>query len=209
MSIRTHLISMCLLLVLGLPGIMSAHVVRNLASIHMPASPNRSGFVFGGLDISLEQEKIAVDVELGDTIFGQTIILIPLSRAEGKDFRIQAQYQTSLTISNEGPHLDLLDWKHYESEWSDLEQLGNLKFRMPTYTDEEASRFPNVSSKEIHQAVLEAGGSRWAEVVKPVRRPTEYPASVDISTLRLRILVQEQSKWREIHLIEFNLQMGC
>jgi hypothetical protein len=73
MSIRTHLISMCLLLVLGLPGIVSAHA-RHLASIHMPASPNRSGFVFGGLDISLEQEKIAVDVELDDTIFGQTII---------------------------------------------------------------------------------------------------------------------------------------
>jgi hypothetical protein len=91
--------------------------------------------------------------------------LIPISGAEGKDFRIQAQYQTSLTISDEGPHLDLLDWKHYESEWSDLEQLGNLKFRMPTYTDEETSafqmslqkRFTKLFSKpEVHV------GQRWS-----------------------------------------------
>jgi hypothetical protein len=207
MSIRKRLLFMCLILVLGHPGATTAQVARHLASLHMPASPNR--FVFDGLDIPLEQEEIAVDVELGDTIFGQAIVLVPRDGAEQKNFRVQAQYETSLTILWEGAHRDLLDWKHFRSEWSDLEQLGDVKFRMPTYTDEEASRFPTVSSKEIYQAVREAGGSNWAERVKQVRGPNEYPASVGISTLRLRILVQEESEWRELHRIEFKLPMGC
>lgn len=209
MSIRKRLLSTCLIFVLGHPGAATAQVVRHLASLHMPASPNRSGFVFDGLDIPLEQQEITVDVELGDTIFGQAIVLVPRDGVEQKNFRVQAQYETSVTISWEGPHLDLLDWKHFRSEWSDLEQLGNLKFRMPTYTDDEASRFPTVSSKEIYQAVREAGGSEWAERVKQARGPNEYPSSVGISALRLRILVQEESEWRELHRIEFNLPLGC
>src|SRR5688572_20552919 len=124
MSIRKRLLSTCLILVLCLPGATTAQVVSHLESIHMLASPNRSGFVFDGLDIPLKQEEIAVDVELGDTIFGQAIVLVPRNGTEQKNFRIQAQYETSLTILNEGPHLDLLDWKHFRSEWSDLEQLG-------------------------------------------------------------------------------------
>jgi hypothetical protein len=175
----------------------------------MPASPEKTGFLFDGLDIPLEQEKIAVDVELGQTVYGQSVVLVPGSGSERRSFRAQAQYETSLTIMDEGPHLDLLDWKHYRSEWKDLEQVGSLEFRMPTYTEEDESRFPTVSSEEIYQAALKAGGSHWAEGVKQVQGPNDYPAGVGISIVRLRILVQEGREWRELHQIELRFPMGC
>lgn len=197
-----------LLLTVLLPGLAAAQAARPLVSLHMPAAPE-GRVVFSGLDIPLDRDSIDFEVEVGEDIFGQKVVLIPRNGAETRSFKIQYQYVTSLSVGGEGEHLDLLDWKHYVSEWTDLEPVGNLEVRIPDSSEEEVADFPDVSPQEIRQAVLKAGGQYWAQQVKAVKGPYDEPAMVSISTVRLRILVQDGKRWKVLHQVNFNLPMGC
>ena len=73
-------------------------------------------------------------------------------------FKIEQRYETSLTIMNEGPHIDLLDWKHYISERKELETGDGLTFLSKEVSSEE---FPEVSQTEIVKTVR-----KEAEVVR-------------------------------------------
>lgn len=207
MSIRMRCLP--LFLTVLLPALAAAQAARPLASLRMPAAPEGGEVVFSGLDIPLDQDSIDLDVDVGEDIFGQKVVLIPGKGAETRSFKVQYQYVTSLTVNGGGEHLDLLDWKHHVSEWADLKPVGKLELRMPAYSEEEAVRFPSVSAQEIRQAVLKAGGEGWARQVKAVKGPNDDPAMVSISTVRLRILVQEGNDWKVLHQVNLNLPMGC
>ncbi len=198
-----------LFLTVLLPGLAAAQAARPLASLHMPAVPEGGVVAFSGLDIPLDQDSIDLDVELGEDIFGQKVVLVPAKGAEGRSFKIQVQTVTSMTVDGGGEHLDLLDWKHHVSEWTDLKPVGKLEALMPAYSEEEAARFPAVSPQEIRQAVLKAGGPVWVRKVKAMKGPNDDPATVTISTVRLRILVQDGKDWKVLHQVNFNLPLGC
>jgi hypothetical protein len=195
-----------LLLVASLLGIAAADVGSHLAAIYLPPVVDREDTA---LRIELDRPTVSVDWELYNPFEGRRVVLLPKSGQDFPNVRIAVQYETSMGVEDEGPHLDLTDWKHYRSEWKDLKQLGEREFVLPTYTEEESSRFPEVSQREIYEAVLRYGDHRWAKLVKQVQHPNEYPASVGISTLRLGILVEEKGSWRRIHVIEFQIPMGC
>ena len=41
---------------------------------------------------------------------------------------VDMYFETSLSISNEGPHLDLVDWLHYKSPWTPLISRSPTEF---------------------------------------------------------------------------------
>ena len=59
--------------------------------------------------------SVAASVELGDDLSGTTLQLQPAK--PGDTYRVRVQYETSLALGAEGPHLDLIDWKHCTSAW--------------------------------------------------------------------------------------------
>jgi len=36
------------------------------------------------------------------------------------EIKLYQSFENSITIINEGPHCDLVKWKHYNSEWKEL-----------------------------------------------------------------------------------------
>src|SRR5688572_31178406 len=76
------------------------------------------------VDVASGQTAVITDLELGDSVEGAILELVsePSNLAS---FSVQVQYETSVTIMNEGPHLDLVEWKHYTSEWRNIERIGS------------------------------------------------------------------------------------
>ncbi len=63
----------------------------------------------------MSSETISIDLEPGESIENQIIVLHANPNLSA-EFRLEQRFETSMSFSDEGPHLDLLDWKHYRSE---------------------------------------------------------------------------------------------
>jgi len=87
---------------------------------------------------------------------------------DDRDLALQYQIETSMTIMDEGPHIDLVDWKHYTSDWIDLERIDARRFRLPKIESnyELASRFPTYTVDELYEAAMATGGHRWADLAR-------------------------------------------
>jgi len=125
---------------------------------------------------------------------------------------ITYQFETSLTISNEGPHCDLIEWKHFTSEPDTLlpvDTTGIYQFKN-SYKDSMSSAFPEVSMKEVRRVVLKSCGEHWSELMNEAKSIHEYPFSVSISREIIQILItnQEGEIIREKFII-FEIPMGC
>ena len=157
---------------------------------------------------NLSLGRVVVDLELGESIEGQEIVLHPRP-GSSPEFMIEQQVETSLTVMAEGPHLDLRDWKHYYSPWRRLEPVGENRFRINPVGEAESAKFPSVSPAEIRAAVRRAGGVGWARMVRNVKGPNDYPSGVSVSKIRLRVSVREGGRWRVINTLDFLVPMGC
>ncbi|MBA2734468.1 MAG: hypothetical protein H0U54_16525 [Acidobacteria bacterium] len=156
---------------------------------------------------NLSRHPIFVDLDLSESIENQIILL--RGTIPEREFKLEQQFETSLAISDEGPHLDLVDWKHYRSEWREIKKLENNKFLTLKLTEADASRFPHVTMQEIYQEVLKEGGNRWANLVRAAKTINDYPIGISVSKISLRIKVREGERWRVLKRLEFTIPMGC
>lgn len=154
------------------------------------------------------QTLIVDDIEYGGSVEG-ALVTIRDPTGAWSQCRIQTQYETSVSIADEGPHLDLLDWVHFTSEWVDAKKTKRKWSRVPTLSDAERTRFPEIPAWELYEAVLSRGGPGWAELVKNVQTPHDPPAGVDVSVIRVRALCGAGSAVDVIATLEFLIPMGC
>lgn len=82
---------------------------------------------------------LTVPLELGDDVYGATLQLQPAQ--PGETWRVRVQYETSLGLSAEGPHLDLTGWKHCVSGWEAAEAVDAVSFVLPTPSAEQQRAF--------------------------------------------------------------------
>jgi hypothetical protein len=133
-----------------------------------------------------------------------------LRAANGKiEFKIEQQFETSLTVSNEGPHLDLTDWKHYRSGWREIKKLQSNKFLTLKVSDKDSIRFPDVKMQEVRREVARLRGNEWSKLVAQARTVNDPPLYVGVSKISLRIKVREAGQWKVIKRLDFNVPMGC
>lgn len=156
----------------------------------------------------LTTPNITGELELGETIEDQLIILHPQPGITTQ-FRIEQQFETSLTIMTEDNYLELKDWKHAYSAWRQLKELERNRFQPLPFPEDMYLRFPRVTAKQIQAAVRKAGGEAWARLVRNVQHPNDYPSSVEISKILFRILAKEGGQWKVIHTLEFIVPGGC
>ncbi|MEG4904457.1 hypothetical protein [Microcoleus sp. F10-A1] len=155
----------------------------------------------------LQTDSVSLSAELGETIEGQKI---SISTKELTDIIIEQRYETSVAISNEGPHCDLTDWKHYYSDWKPLKQLSDGKFVGITYDLKENERSPKVPINELKERVREQCGEEWYQLVKNIKSPYEYPSSVGISRYYLKVTGKQKTTGKTIKkTIIIELPMGC
>ncbi|MHB9123764.1 MAG: hypothetical protein ACYC7A_20005 [Thermoanaerobaculia bacterium] len=142
-------------------------------------------------------------LDLAEEIQGRTLV-IHAKPDITKRIRVYFQFETSMSVHEDGPHLDLLDWKHHTSDWVRLK--GGPSYEIPLIPDEDERRFPPVTVEEIEAAIRERGEERWVEAMR------RHPAGITIvslSAIRLRITIDEDGHERVLYTIEFEVPMGC
>lgn len=157
---------------------------------------------------NLSSRGVIDHLELEENIENQTIVLDAVA-GTNVELKVEQRFETSLTVMEEGPHLDLTSWKHYRSDWVDIKRVRENRFLTSRIDPSEYMRFPIVTPAEIRQAVLAAGGLRWARLVRNVRNPNDYPAAVSISRISFRISARDGARWRTLTVVHLDLPMGC
>jgi hypothetical protein len=153
----------------------------------------------------VQNDTAYIICEIGETAIGQKVRILA---SQLTDLKIEQRYETSVSISNEGPHCDLTDWKHYQSEWLELKSTGQNTYQISDYTDIEKERFPKIDISELKEQVRKQCGDEWFDLVKNINKPTEYPSWVGISKVYIR-LTGNLNGQRITKLIILEEAMGC
>lgn len=152
-------------------------------------------------------DSINVTADLGESIEGQ---VFEIKCKDLTDITMEQRYETSATIMNEGPHCDLLDWKHFISDWKAMPKTVSGQFIAIQYTEADRERFPEVSASEFRKKVLAHCGAEWKEQIKLLSSPSKEPAGVGISRYTIRITGTNKVNNQKVErLIHIEVPMGC
>lgn len=152
------------------------------------------------------EERLVIDVKLGHSPEKKTI---EIKDSNYKSIKILQRYENSITIMNEGPHCDLIDWKHYDSDWKPVKQLSKFKFETLAYSDADYTKFMPVSIADLKLAVSEQCGEDWAKYIDKVKDVNQYPAGVTTSRIFLKFILVDFENNKTEKTIEFVIPMGC
>lgn len=154
------------------------------------------------------EDSIVVKFGLSGQMFGQRYALRLDSSIQ--KIEIFQNYETSLTVMNEGPHMDLTDWKHYVSDWEEL-VIADGGFQTAEYTDADFEVFLDVTTDEIVQAIkdLYPNAGDWVEIAERCQGPQGYPCGVSISRITVKLVLTYTSEITVERFIVFEVPMGC
>lgn len=144
-------------------------------------------------------------IELGDNL---SLALLSIQSEDGP-YRVSAQVEISATLNNEGPHLDLLDWKHCVTPWTPLNRTAGGDFALPDLNAVDPGCFPEYSQEEARAEVLREGGEDWLMVFDLLQDQGAMPLDVSLSELRLRIERRQDGEWTPFTLLALRIPMGC
>lgn len=156
---------------------------------------------------SIQKDTVRIDLDIGEILTGNTIRIL---NSDYDQIRIFQKIENSVTIMNEGPHCDLVDWKHYYSDWIEIEQISKNVFQAITLTADHTEKFISVDLDEFKNAVSSHCGESWTDLVKNIKSVNEYPCGISTSRIFLK-LVLENSKTNKstVKVIELEVPMGC
>ncbi|NNF83199.1 MAG: SH3 domain-containing protein [Flavobacteriaceae bacterium] len=159
-----------------------------------------------GQDYETKREMITFYADLGVTPEAKFIKIQP--KKNYKRISVYQSYETSLTVMNEGPHCDLINWKHYNSLWLPLNEGPENTYQTLKYSTTDGSVFVNVDIAELKEAVLEHCGESYAELIQN-KTQLESPAAVSISIIYLKIVMIDSENQSSERTIAFEIPMGC
>lgn len=133
---------------------------------------------------------------------------------------ISYRLETSISISAEGPHCDLIHWKHGATSWEKMEHLSGhnlaelkytrFKFKINPYERTEKLPFPVSDMAEINSEVQKTCGSEWADHIKDCKDPYDYPCNVGISNFIFRVSYLSDKNGEMTHsYLKIPVPMGC
>jgi hypothetical protein len=156
-----------------------------------------------------EKPVIVDDLDVPEYVDDQQITIV--GGDQSTRFRVFQRYRTSVTVMGEGPHLDLVDWRHFDSEWMALDQLTPRKFRTLASERMNDKDFPATTKTELMAAVRKyAGGWPQAiEIAKQCAGPYDYPCSVRVSSVYFRVEALVGDQWTKVGVVEVIVPMGC
>jgi hypothetical protein len=182
----------------------------NVSIILTSSSLDRDTTVFSHRTLKLSDKTVVVDdLDIDEDVDGQEMKI--LGGDKSTQFRISERYRTSMTVMGEGPHLDLVNWLHYDSEWIPMKQLDQRRFRTLTGEQMDSEKFPATTKADLMAAVRKAAGD-WTEAIElaqSCKGPTDNPCSVGVSSVYFRVEVLSGDQWITVGLVEVPIPMGC
>ncbi len=161
------------------------------------------------IQLAKDGATTVVDLDLAESVDSQEVTL---NFREDHEYRVLQRYRTSMSISMEGPHLDLIDWRHFDSSWKSLKALSSKRFRMLATNQMQSWKFPPTTNAEIVAEVRKHVGTDWSEIVEVAKRcgsPSDGACFVSISSIYLRVQKRVRAGWIDVGLIELRIPMGC
>jgi hypothetical protein len=154
----------------------------------------------------IHENNLVIGVDLGHSLENKTITI---EDNKYKSVKIIQRYENSITINNEGPHCDLIDWKHYYSDWKPVKKINSLKFKTLSYSDVDYTKFIPVNIDELKQVVAEQCGEHWAKHIEKITDVNQYPSSVTTSRVFLKFILTDFEDNVTEKTITFIIPMGC
>lgn len=83
-----------------------------------------------------------------------------------------------LSLPDEGPHIDLIDWKRQVSRWRFMERLPERRFQSAKFEDSDFDPFPPFTEQEILDEVkrisrADSDVNRWTPIAKSCAKSPE------------------------------------
>lgn len=153
------------------------------------------------------KDTIEISPELGYGLDSQ-IVMVEL-KPNIKSIEVFESYKTVLSIMDEGPHLDLYDWKGYESNWTSLKTIKDKVFMMRLISEKEAARFPDFTKEKLVE-VAESVEKGWGNTLTKPSYGTwkdHYWIGVGIRRLKF-VLTDSEGKSITKYLVAY-IPMGC
>ena len=152
------------------------------------------------------KDRITIPLEIQDQISNANLIIVG---NKNDKIRASLQLETSMSIQDEGPHLDLLDWKHCTSDWLTLDNSATHQFKLPDFESISLDCFPEVTLAEIKQAVLQHDGQEWMPLFDRDSFNKEMNLLTGISAARIKIEQMIEGKWVVVTIVNLNIPIGC
>lgn len=157
-------------------------------------------------------DKAVAEKKLKSLDLGEEIKAVKISGLQLKNIIVEQRFRTSMSVQNEGPHLDFIDWKHDHTDWTELEN-EDQKF-VAVQSPPEKLPFPEMSQQEIldyfevyKKEKKDNDLKHWNEVVKKCTNATTYPCRVGIDRVEFQIKDRKSSKvLKSFHVL---YPMGC
>ena len=127
---------------------------------------------------------------------------------EFRNIQVFQKHENSIAISDNNSLCDLINWQHYYSSWKPLKTISsNYKFQSIPISEKEKSRFIDVNIQDLKAEVNETCGESWSAAIKNIQSVNEFPASITLSRVFLRIVMTdiEGNKIEKIIIFEVPL----
>ena len=165
------------------------------------------GMVVYNENPAIQQDTITLEIEFGLSLDS---IQLLLSSSELSDLQFSEKYKTTLSIQNEGPHLDLWNWKGYESEWVPLQQISPQSWFTKALTITEMEQFPSFTKEELVTAAKTYGDEEWAQlVINPYDGKLENAYGVSVGERWIRIEGTDNAGNKKVKILHFFIPLGC
>lgn len=159
-------------------------------------------------DNLVENDTIRIPLDLGETIQNKTIRI--KHHQEFRTIEVFQKHENSITVMNEGPHCDLVNYEHYLSAWKPLKVITNNKqFKTKEYTEKDWNKFLAVDLDNLKTHVKDYCGETWYNLIKDVSAITDYPLGVTMSKIYLRVVMTDIDGHKTEKIIIFEIPMGC
>ncbi len=159
--------------------------------------------------VESDEDTRAFSVRLGET--PENRYLMVKHHQEYRTIEVFQRHRNSVVLSNEGPHCDLVDYKHFNSSWKPLKMFSgpNNIYKTITFSPEDSQRFVEVDMSDLKGHVSEFCGEEWAELIKDIDSLRDPNIGIELSQIHIRIVMTDIDGYKTEKIIIFEIPMGC
>ncbi len=160
-------------------------------------------------DPTYKNDTVEFWLDLIDNFSKQEVRISLKNNTSYDSLKLFESYRTTLSISNEGPHLDLYEWLGHESGWIAMPSTGPQTFVVKTLTEKEMKQFPPFTHEElIHAADAYSEGTYGELIRNPSNGSWKDAFWIGIGLRRIKVELYKAGKVTT-RILEVYIPMGC
>jgi hypothetical protein len=157
--------------------------------------------------INTSGDVVNVDIAPGNTLEEQ---VISLSSGVLENVQIEQRFETSMLVYGNEKQCELLNWKHFSSDWSVLNKTPKGDYQCKSYNLKERTQFPSFSLEEIKEEIKNNCNETCYEDIKNASAIDENNSAVVISHYFIKISGTNKSTGKVVEkTIKVYNPIGC